>query len=217
MPHYPDHLVMGVAALVAALIVQAITVNSLVRRKFRLSTFLFGAYVVVNGVLAVVSVESLNITDEDLRAIERLGMAAGLINMLVIGLINPLFADRVPERFPVIVQDFIVIGFVVLAGTFLSEKLIATSAVSAVVVGFALQDTLGNAFAGLAIQSEAPFHVGNWIRIGEFEGRVTEVTWRATKLRTKTGNFIIVPNNRIAKRPSSTTPSRPCRRGSSWR
>ena len=37
------------------------------------------------------------------------------------------------------------------------DKLLTTSAVGAVVVGFALQDTLGNAFAGLAIQSEKPF------------------------------------------------------------
>jgi branched-chain amino acid transport system substrate-binding protein len=28
---------------------------------------------------------------------------------------------------------------------------------------------------------------------------VTEVTWRATKLRTKSGNFVIVPNNVVAK------------------
>jgi CRP-like cAMP-binding protein len=58
---------------------------------------------------------------------------------------------------------------------------------------------LGNAFAGLAIQSERPFHVGHWIRVGEFEGRVAEVTWRATKLRTKTGNFVILPNNLVSK------------------
>ena len=66
-------------------------------------------------------------------------------------------------------------------------------------IGFALQDTLGNAFAGLAIQSEKPFNVGHWIRVGEFEGRVAEVTWRATKLRTKSGNFVIVPNNIVSK------------------
>src|SRR5207249_9596545 len=56
-----------------------------------------------------------------------------------------------------------------------------------------------NAFAGLAIQSEKPFHVGHWIRVGDFEGRVAEVTWRATKLRTKSGNFVVVPNNIVAK------------------
>jgi Cyclic nucleotide-binding domain/Mechanosensitive ion channel, beta-domain/Mechanosensitive ion channel MscS, C-terminal len=93
-----------------------------------------------------------------------------------------------------------VIGLLVVIATFVFEdKLLTTSAVGAVVVGFALQDTLGNAFAGLGIQSEKPFRVGHWIRVGEFEGRVAEVTWRATKLRTKSGNFVIVPNNIIAK------------------
>jgi CRP-like cAMP-binding protein len=106
----------------------------------------------------------------------------------------------VPDRFPSIVQDAFVIGALLLVATFaLDEAFLATSAVGAVVIGFALQDTLGNAFAGLAIQSEKPFNLGHWITVGEHEGRVAEVTWRATKLRTKTGNFVIVPNSEIGK------------------
>ena len=79
--------------------------------------------------------------------------------------------------------------------------LVAREDVGAVVVGFALQDTLGNLFAGLAIQIEKPFRVGQWVRIGEFEGRVQEVTWRATKLLTKAGQFVIVPNSVMSKDP----------------
>ena len=135
-----------------------------------------------------------------MRALERLAFAAGTINLLVVSLINPLRANRVPDAFPSILQDAIVIGLFVLIATFVfQDKLLTTSAVGAVVVGFALQDTLGNAFAGLSIQSEKPFRVGNWIRVADFEGRVAEVTWRATKLRTKSGNFVIVPNNSVAK------------------
>ena len=69
----------------------------------------------------------------------------------------------------------------------LREQLLTTSAVGAVVVGFALQDTLGNLFAGLAIQIEKPFRVGQWVQFGGREGQVQEITWRATKLRTKAG------------------------------
>jgi len=57
------------------------------------------------------------------------------------------------------------------------------------------------AFAGLAIQSGKPFTVGHWITVGDHEGRVAEVTWRATKLRTKAGNFVIVPNSEVGKAP----------------
>jgi CRP-like cAMP-binding protein len=41
--------------------------------------------------------------------------------------------------------------------------------------------------------------VGHWITVGSFEGLVTEITWRATKLRTKAGNLVVVPNNIVAK------------------
>jgi len=83
----------------------------------------------------------------------------------------------------------------------LREQLLTTSAVGAVVVGFALQDTLGNLFAGLAIQIEKPFRVGQWVAIGDREGQVQEITWRATKLRTKNGQFLIVPNSVMGKEP----------------
>ena len=199
MSHYPGHLVAGVAALAATLAISSLTTNRFVKRKLRLSTFLLVAYVLLNLALHYVPAERLNIEDAALSDFERLAFAAALINLVVIALVNPLRADRVPDRFPTIVQDFLVIGLFVLAATLISDRLVATSAVSAVVVGFALQDTLGNAFAGLALQSEKPFHVGQWVRVGEFEGRVAEITWRATKLRTKTGNFVIVPNNIVSK------------------
>ena len=210
MPHYPTHLLMGVAALAATLFVWSLTLNRLVKRKLRLSIFLFAAYVAFHVALllrpelagAGPLLETPTAADlaSPIRPFERLAFSAALINLLVITLINPFRRDRVREGFPAIVQDAIVIGLLLLVGTFVfREELLTTSAVGAVVVGFALQDTLGNAFAGLAIQSEKPFNVGHWIRVGEFEGRVAEVTWRATKLRTKSGNFIIVPNNIIAK------------------
>jgi small-conductance mechanosensitive channel len=190
---------MGVAALAATLAISSLTVNRLVRRKLKLSIFLLGSYVLAHLVFAV-RPDLAVAGGAEVIAIERLAFAAGVINLLVLALINPLREDRVPDGFPAILQDTIVIGLVVLLSTFFfRDELITTSAVGAVVVGFALQDTLGNAFAGLAIQSEKPFRVGHWIRVGDFEGRVAEVTWRATRLRTKTGNFVIVPNNVIAK------------------
>jgi small-conductance mechanosensitive channel/CRP-like cAMP-binding protein len=175
----------------------SVTVNRLIRRKLRLSVILLVAYVAVDVAEALYPFSAATL--EQVQAFGRLALAAGLINALVFVLVNPLRADRVPERFPIILQDFIVIGLILLTSTFLSQQLVTTSAVSAVVIGFALQDTLGNAFAGLAIQSEKPFHVGHWVRVGEFEGRVTEVTWRATKLRTKQGNLAILPNNLVSK------------------
>ena len=194
------HLILGAVALTATVAVSNLTVNRLIRRKLRLSVALFGAYVLFHVALALQTPFTVALASGQLSSIERLAFAAALINLFVIAFLNPLRVDRVPDRYPAILQEFIVIGLVLLVATFVfHDKLLTTSAVSAVVIGFALQDTLGNAFAGLAIQSEKPFHVGHWIRVGDFEGRVAEVTWRATKLRTKSGNFVVVPNNIVSK------------------
>ncbi|HJU42422.1 MAG TPA: mechanosensitive ion channel family protein [Vicinamibacterales bacterium] len=138
-----------------------------------------------------------------LSAIARLALVLAIVNAAVTLLVNPWRDDRPSERFPAIVQDVAVIAIFALVGTvLLRETLLTTSAVGAVVVGFALQDTLGNLFAGLAIQIEKPFRVGQWIALGpEREGQVQEITWRATKLRTKAGQFLIIPNSVIAKEP----------------
>jgi small-conductance mechanosensitive channel len=196
--HY-SHLILGIAAGAVMLGIMSFSVNRLVRRKLRLSIVLLAGYLAADIALAISGGRLSADTQAQLAAFAKLALAASLINAAVIGIINPLRVDRVPDRFPTILQDAIVIALVLLASTFLSQQLLTTSAVSAVVLGFALQDTLGNAFAGLAIQSEKPFHVGDWVKVGEFEGRVAEVTWRATKLRTKAGNFAILPNNVVAK------------------
>jgi small-conductance mechanosensitive channel/CRP-like cAMP-binding protein len=192
------HFFLSIAALAITVGFMGLTVNRLVKRKLRLSVALLVAAIVIS----LVEVLYRGLTPDaavQLRVFQNLAIAAALINAVVLIAINPFRVDRVPERFPAIVQDALIIGLVLLAATFISDRLLTTSAVSAVVLGFALQDTLGNAFAGLAIQSEKPFYVGHWIRVGEFEGRVAEVTWRATKLRTKSGNFVVLPNNIVAK------------------
>ena len=76
-----------------------------------------------------------------------------------------------------------------------------------------MQETLGNAFAGLAIQIEKPFRVGHWITVGSHEGSVREITWRATKILTKSGNMVILPNSLVAREAINnysepTTPTR---------
>ncbi len=139
--------------------------------------------------------------------------AAGIVSVVALAF-NPWRHDRVSERVPAIVQDVTVIVLFALAATVvLDEKVLTTSAVGAVVVGFALQDTLGNLFSGLAIQIEKPFRVGHWIRIGDYEGKVQQVTWRATKLLTKAGQYVVVPNSMMSKDPilNFSEPTEPTR------
>ncbi len=193
-------LALGIDALIllATVVVYAATVNRLVRRRLLLTVLLCGASAILTFTVHVADLPA-EIT-ERATGMDTLLQALAAINLLVIATINPLRADRVPEHFPTIVQDAIIVTlFAFVSVIVLREKVFAMSAVGAVVIGFALQDTLGNAFAGMAIQIEKPYRLGHWIRVGEFEGCVEEITWRATKLRTKASTFVVVPNNVMSK------------------
>ncbi|OJT25744.1 hypothetical protein BO221_07765 [Archangium sp. Cb G35] len=78
-------------------------------------------------------------------------------------------------------------------------SLLATSAIVSVVLGLAMQDTLGNLFAGLSLQLERPYQVGDWVTIKEITGRVVQVAWRATRLETSRKEIITLPNNVCSK------------------
>jgi small-conductance mechanosensitive channel/CRP-like cAMP-binding protein len=79
------------------------------------------------------------------------------------------------------------------------SAVLASSAVISLVLGLALQETLGNLFAGLSLQAERPFAEGDWVRIGQHQGKVTEIGWRATRLLTAAGEGLTIPNNAVAK------------------
>lgn len=63
----------------------------------------------------------------------------------------------------------------------------------------ALQDTLANLFSGITTLVSKQVHMGDYIRLSSGEaGRVVDMNWRNTTIRTATGNMVIVPNKSIA-------------------
>jgi len=79
------------------------------------------------------------------------------------------------------------------------SSLLTGTAVISIVLGLALQETLGNFFSGLVLQASVPFQPGDWIQIGDMEGRVVEMTWRAVTILTGAGNYVLIPNSAVAK------------------
>jgi small-conductance mechanosensitive channel len=77
---------------------------------------------------------------------------------------------------------------------------LATSGVLAIILGLALQNTLGDVLAGLAINIERPFGAGDWIAVGDQAlGRVIQVNWRATRLKTWSNDMMVIPNSIVTK------------------
>ncbi|MFA4874960.1 MAG: mechanosensitive ion channel family protein, partial [bacterium] len=117
------------------------------------------------------------------------------------------FSRTKREAFPKITRDFILIAiyaiiiFVVLRtrGGVNLVGLITTSAVLTAVIGLAAQNTLGNLFAGISLQIEHPFRIGDWIQYGENAGQVVGIGWSMTRLRTFEDEIVYVPNMDLAK------------------
>ncbi|MGH7917242.1 MAG: cyclic nucleotide-binding domain-containing protein [Candidatus Binataceae bacterium] len=95
----------------------------------------------------------------------------------------------------------LVVVLVVLRADFKIDvtALVAIPAVASVVLGFALQETLGNIFSGLTLQLDKPFVPGDWVRSGTHIGRVQGIGWRATAIVTRNNEKLEVPNAMIAK------------------
>lgn len=98
---------------------------------------------------------------------------------------------------------YFVLGLLIAGGVFHQSLTgaIATSAVASVVLGLALQETLGNFFAGIALQIEQPFRLGDFIRANGHEGRVESFNWRTTTVRTVDDTRIAIPNALVAREP----------------
>ncbi len=103
---------------------------------------------------------------------------------------------------PRILRDLLLAAaYIILGLTLLTESgvnlnsIIVTSTVITAAIAFSLQDTLGNVMGGLALQMERTITVGDWIRVGTDEGRVTEIRWRQTSVETRNWDTIVIPNS----------------------
>jgi small-conductance mechanosensitive channel/CRP-like cAMP-binding protein len=130
-----------------------------------------------------------------------------LIRLLDHLLIDVLLRKERRARIPHLLRDIIrwVLVFVILVWVLNSvlgvnlTPLVATSAVFTLVISFALQDTLANLFAGIALNMEKPVEIGDWVTVGERTGEVVDMTWRATRLKSFDDDYFVIPNGSLAK------------------
>ena len=143
-------------------------------------------------------------------------LSLGIFLVRVIGfvLFDVLFQRRKGREAPALLRGVVsIIGYLILLMVaywiVLRENLgniLATSAVVSVIIGLALQDTLGNFFAGISLHIEQPYHIKDAIRVDKMIGRVEAVTWRATTIRTNDNTIIIFPNSKVAREPLEVFP-----------
>jgi small-conductance mechanosensitive channel len=132
-----------------------------------------------------------------------LSLIVGVTSLIGI-LIFDVVLTHTRFRVPSLVRDLIhisILGLIVL--TILYQRgldplsLLTTSAVLTAVIGLALQNTIANIFAGLALHLDRTLGINDWVKVGEKVGRIAEVKWRSTLLWTEDGDLLVVPNGHL--------------------
>jgi len=119
-------------------------------------------------------------------------------------------------RYPKLLVDILRLVLVLVGACFVISGvwdkdlggLLTAVGVSSIVLGLALQNTLDNVMAGIAVLFEQPFQVGDWITVGGITGEVIEMNWRSVRVRTRARDLVVVPNSVVGKETLSNL-SRP--------
>ncbi len=122
-----------------------------------------------------------------------------------------LFLGSMRAGVPLLLVNIFSLGLSVLIGFWTVSvifgvqltALVATSAAFSLILGLALQDTLGNLFAGISLQIDKTFEIGDWLEIMngavKIIGQVKELSWRSTVLVGFSDEMITLPNKLVAQ------------------
>ncbi|MCW4034722.1 MAG: mechanosensitive ion channel family protein [Candidatus Bathyarchaeota archaeon] len=78
-----------------------------------------------------------------------------------------------------------------------TDLFFGASALTGTAIGFASTQTIGNFLAGFYIMISRPFMVRDYVKIGDVEGHVKEITINYTKIYTPTYNITEIPNKKV--------------------
>ncbi|MBW4663989.1 MAG: mechanosensitive ion channel family protein [Chroococcus sp. CMT-3BRIN-NPC107] len=129
--------------------------------------------------------------------------ALSLLNTILFGQARgDTWRSRVPKLLIDLFRLFLVLvgGAIVLATVWNADLagVVTALGVSSIVIGLALQDTLGSVTSGIALLFERPFTVGDWLRVGDLVGQVIDINWRAVRLQTFEREMVIIPHKLIS-------------------
>ena len=140
-----------------------------------------------------------------LRAAGLMIGGVAIVNELALLLFN-VALDSIHVRTPKILRDLVsLLGYIAVAmwlmrqGGMSLSSIVTTSAVLTAVIGFSLQDTLGNIMGGLALQMENTINEGDWVQVGDLQGKVKEIRWRHTSIETRNWDTVVIPNSMLMK------------------
>ncbi len=83
----------------------------------------------------------------------------------------------------------------------ITDKILAGTAITTFIVGFALKDIGENFLAGILMAFRRPFKIGDLIEVQKIRGKVKDLSLRETNIQTLDGKDVFIPNSIILKNP----------------
>lgn len=90
--------------------------------------------------------------------------------------------------------------------------LLAGLGIGGIALAMAAKDTIANVFGGLTILTDRPFNINDRIKISGYEGTVTDIGVRSTRLKTLEGRVVTIPNLKFAESPVENVSWEPARK-----
>lgn len=202
----PEALVLLAAVL---FYLAGLLIGRVLKRRFRIGlAWTYQIFIAAAAVVLASALFHFDFPGQRLVGMMSLFFAAFPVNALLYRCFWPIFGypgeqARIPPFLPQI-TTLLLIATAFFSGlsTFYGVTLpglLAGSGLIALVLGLALQDTLGNIFAGLGLQAGKAFRVGDWLIVDGKHCEVIEVNWRSTRLRNIDAASFDIPNNQLAK------------------
>jgi small-conductance mechanosensitive channel len=128
------------------------------------------------------------------------------LSLLNVVLFEQAEADTWRSRVPKLLIDLARLFLILLGTAFVLATvwkadlagLVTALGVSSIVIGLALQDTLGSVMSGIALLFERPFAVGDWLELNGVAGQVIDINWRAVRLLTLEQEMVVIPHKLIS-------------------
>jgi len=209
-----ESFILGIGAVLATLIAGQVAMYLLrstlrehsLTRTFRLITLTLALYV---GVMVIQPPIVFHDPDTQLWLHRFFALIFLLLGLRIVDwlVVKPILTRGGTSPLPKFVHQIVTIVLYLVTGLgFASHALgwqiagyLAGVGAISVILGLALQETMGNFFSGLVLQASQPFKEGDWIEISGMEGRVVGMSFRAVTLYNSAGNYVVVPNAAMAR------------------
>jgi len=108
-------------------------------------------------------------------------------------------ANIVPRFVSFLIYAIACLGIVAFVFEQEISRLLATGGIFAMMIGLAVKMNVADILSGIAINIESPFRLGDWIQIDQYEGMVTDITWRSTRIKTGENAVLCIPNSKATE------------------